>query len=251
MSDRRGRSPLVGDRGANAGPPNPGVLSSGSGPALPIPPILAAALAAVVGAVAWGVIAVMSGYEVGYVAWGIGALVGFAASLAGGRGNGLAWGCALLTLAAIFGGKMLSFSWSLDGVVDEVATQEGYAEFVHDVEGFQRIDPSSDAELHEYMVEYGYTPQFKLDGEVGPALAEFREAHQPRLTREGGVVPSYDEWRGEVRDLLGEIPVMDAVTEDLAPMDLLFALLGVLSAFKMAGGGKDEGARPRRLRGRA
>jgi hypothetical protein len=90
--------------------------------ALLVPAVLAGVVAAILGAVVWGLIVKWTDYEVGFVAWGIGFLVGIAvvAATRGARGlvfQFVAVACALL---GILLGKYLSFAW----VLQEVAEQE-------------------------------------------------------------------------------------------------------------------------------
>jgi hypothetical protein len=90
--------------------------------ALLLPAVLAGVVAAILGAVVWGLIVKWTDYEVGFVAWGIGFLVGIAvlAATRGARGlvfQVVAVACALL---GILLGKYLSFAW----VLQEVAEQE-------------------------------------------------------------------------------------------------------------------------------
>jgi hypothetical protein len=71
--------------------------------------ILAGSVAAVVGALIWMGITVVTGFHVGYVALGVGALVGFAIRLAG-NGTGMIFGIfgAVLTFLGCLGGEILA-----------------------------------------------------------------------------------------------------------------------------------------------
>jgi hypothetical protein len=90
--------------------------------AVVVPAVLAGVVAAILGAVVWGLIVKWTDYEVGFVAWGIGFLVGIAV-LAGTRGaRGLVFQvvAVLCALLGIVLGKYLSFAW----VLQEVAERE-------------------------------------------------------------------------------------------------------------------------------
>jgi hypothetical protein len=71
--------------------------------------ILAGCVAALAGAVAWALIAVVSGYQIGFAAMGVGFLVGWAVRRFG-RGRTRAYGAAgaLLSLAGIILGNVLT-----------------------------------------------------------------------------------------------------------------------------------------------
>ena len=70
-------------------------------------------LAAVVGGILWGLIAVATGYEIGYAAWGIGILTGFAVLLfsKGGRGFTFQIISSAASLIGIIVGKYIAFCY--------------------------------------------------------------------------------------------------------------------------------------------
>jgi Fe2+ transport system protein FeoA len=76
-----------------------------------VPAILGAGAAAIVGGAVWGLIAIVTGYEIGYVAWGIGFLAGVAVVyLTGGkRGFPLQIIATLSSVAGIAVGKYITF----------------------------------------------------------------------------------------------------------------------------------------------
>jgi hypothetical protein len=83
--------------------------------ALYVPAILAGLVAAVAGAVAWGLIVKASDYELGFAAWGIGFLTGLAVLTAtrGARGLPLQVIAVVCALLGIVLGKYLAFIWVL------------------------------------------------------------------------------------------------------------------------------------------
>jgi hypothetical protein len=74
---------------------------------------LAGLVAAIVGAVVWGLIVRWTDYEVGFVAWGIGFIVGTAVVLGaqGARGVPLQIIAVLLAAVGVVLGKYLAFVW--------------------------------------------------------------------------------------------------------------------------------------------
>jgi hypothetical protein len=90
--------------------------------ALLVPAVLAGVVAAILGAVVWGLMVKWTDYEVGFVAWGIGFLVGIAVLRAtrGARGLVFQVVAVLCALLGILLGKYLSFVW----VLQEVAERE-------------------------------------------------------------------------------------------------------------------------------
>jgi hypothetical protein len=71
--------------------------------------LLAGIVAAILGALLWMGVTVVTGMHIGYVAIGVGALVGFAVRY-GGNGHGMIYGIigALLTFVGCLGGEILS-----------------------------------------------------------------------------------------------------------------------------------------------
>lgn len=74
----------------------------------------AGVVAAIVGALIWMGITVLTGYHVGYVALGVGALVGLAVRMVG-NGRSMIFGIvgAVLTLAGCLGGEVLTLVQSM------------------------------------------------------------------------------------------------------------------------------------------
>ena len=56
---------------------------------------------------------------------------------------------------------------------------------------------------------------------------------------------TYEDWRESERARLTnltmeEVSLVDAVTEELGPIDFIFALLGIVTAFRLGTGGSEE-----------
>ena len=215
-----------------------------------LPAILAAAFAALVGAVVWGMIAWLTGYEVGYVAWGIGLLVGFAAVKLGGRGVATASTAAALTLVAIFVGKVLGTHFlvekELTQVRDEYFTTALYDELERDAEAWHAM-PSSpgEARIREFMVDNDYMGSGDA-GEIAPEdLAYFRSDSVPILEYFSAREPRFQEWQDEAFDeyraeFEAEYSLASLVVDGLTPIDLIFAFLAVSTAYGMISRASDS-----------
>ena len=90
-------------------PPSPVTEPSGS----LFPAVAAGLVAAIVGALVWGLIVKISDYEVGIVAWGIGFVAGTAVVFAtrGGKGQNLQVIAVLSALVGVLLGKYLSYAF--------------------------------------------------------------------------------------------------------------------------------------------
>jgi len=218
-----------------------------------LPAILAAAFAALVGAVAWGMIAWSTGYEVGYVAWGIGLFVGFAAVKLGGRGVATASTAAALTLVAIFVGKVLGTHFLVEReftqVREEYFTAALFEEIGRDADAWSGM-PSSPTEdqVRQFMVDYDYGG-FVDAGEISPQdLGYFRSFSVPVLQQFIESEPRFEDWQDESfheyrAEFEAEYSLASLVVDDLSPIDLIFALLAVSSAYGMisrASASKDD-----------
>lgn len=91
-----------------------------------LPAILGGLIAAVVGGIVWGLIVIVTDYEVGFVAWGIGFLAGFAVvRFAGGRkGLPLQAIAIVASLVGIVLGKYIAYVYFLKEFVREQIGEE-------------------------------------------------------------------------------------------------------------------------------
>jgi hypothetical protein len=186
--------------------------------------ILGTAAAAAVGAAAWAAVIIFFNYEVGYVAWGIGALVGWAAAAFGGRGWISGGTAAVFALLAILGGKAIPIQME----VGEVLHEDAYQMLMHDAESYPGT--SDRAVLRTYVVEHGFneTESNPSDGEIDQFIEDWDES----LTLWKNDTPDYEEWVSEQFSL---IDLFDSVKDNLDLFDLLFLVLGISTAFKLAG----------------
>lgn len=223
--------------------------------------IVAALIAAVVGAVIWGLIAKFSGYEVGYVAWGIGAAIGFASNRLGG-GAGVANGalCAALALVAIAGGKVAGSMWTMEDDLAEYYTEEwlsedSYMTLVAEARVFAK---TSDVQYAQFMVDHGYTNETDPKAVSADEIAFFKEGHAQNLRKLAETKPTLEDWRTAEEDGIAESAKeaakeeaaaatlsdhVSVVKDNLDAMDLLFAGLGIVSAFGL-GKGRESDALP-------
>jgi len=202
--------------------------------------MLAAGGAAILGALGWGAITYFTGYEVGYVAWGIGALVGGAAVAVGGRGSVCGISCGLMALAAIFLGKVLAVQFTISGelekLVEEGLTRAQYNESVKDASDFAAL--ASPDDHPRFMVDHDFT-EAKEAKKVTPAeLADFEGQTVPTLLWIHVEKPSYEDWRArqaaEFKDIFAsKVSIASLVIQDLGAIDLIFALLGISTAYRL------------------
>lgn len=201
--------------------------------------ILVAASAAIVGALAWGALTYFTGYEVGYVAWGVGLLVGGTAVAFGGRGSLCGVVCAGLAVGAIFLGKVLAVQFSIDHELKNIATQalsrEQYDESVQEAADFAAL--SSPGDYPKFMVEHGYVVDKPVNRVTTEEIHTFEQESIPNLRWLQTEKPSYEDWRARRNEHIDEftasLPIASLVFENLGAIDLIFAFLGIGTAYKL------------------
>ena len=207
--------------------------------------IIGAVAGGILGALIWAAIAYFANFELGLVAWGIGIAVGMGSAMLGGEGgvNGLM--CAFVALASIFGGKALAVKLTLgDGM-------EGMADviFLGLQEGVVGIEGVDSKDYAQWMIdnEWG-TEASKAEDITGEELEMFTDETVPMLEEIRGM--SVDEWKAseagqEVLGVFGDvedsISIFSIVKENLGFMDILFAFLGVATAFRIGTVSDGEG----------
>lgn len=206
--------------------------------------IIGALIGAVVGAGLWGGIAWATGYEIGIVAWLVGGIVGFGAFTAGGEGVPSGVVCAGLALVAIFGGKMLAVKLTLGSEIDKIIEQElntdAYNEMLAEGKAFTAL--TDDSQHADFMVRFGYTEAERAEDVEPVELNEFREESAPYLRQLGSEnPPSLNEWRNERSAIFREfvasdVSLTEAALDGLGLLDIVFGLLGIVTAFKVGSG---------------
>lgn len=205
--------------------------------------IIAACIGAIIGAVAWAVIAAQTGYEVGYVAWGVGLAVGLGARRLGGEGQAMALLCAGLSLGAILLGKVFAVQYGapteIRKIAENLVTHEVYDELMADAEAFAAV--TSESAYPEFMIAHGDSESATAGGVTPEELEDFKTHRVPELHRLLDEKPGYAQWREQtisrmVKLTMAKVDVAEAVRESLGLMDILFAALGVFTAYKVVMG---------------
>jgi hypothetical protein len=185
---------------------------------------------AVVASAIWAFVYYQFSYEHGLVAWGVGGAVGLAMVVAGGRGLPMAVAAAVLSLASIFGGKLagmhLAVGRELQVFVDEQFTQAAYDERRVDARDYAALGPdASDEDLAVYLEEHNFLPE---------VLPEFHGTHGPGLLAFDADPPGFEGWQEDsAARVLEGVSILDGVVDELAMIDILFAFLGLATAFKL------------------
>jgi hypothetical protein len=216
---------------------------------MPKKAVIAAGGVAVLGALAWALIMWGLEREFFYMAALVGALVGLAAAYFKAQGMTAGIVCAVLTVGAIGGGKVLGFQFAFDGIVEkmtaEETTESEYNTAVADARDFEGVTKDGYA---IFMVDYGYTDAGSPEEVKPDELAGFKKFEVPNLLRLKDA-PAYEEWRDWRQAELAQLyrreikPWAMLVHMDLD--DAFFLLIGIIMAFALAKAGWDH-LRPRR-----
>jgi len=205
--------------------------------------IAAAAVAALIGALIWKFIAVTFEYEFGFIAWGIGGAVGIAAASAGSRGMQAGVVCAVLAFGSIVVGKYWAYSAFVDEFQQAISgameyDEEMYAYFEEEMEDARLIvsGSGSDIFIRRFMVERGYTYETDPARVSKAELDDFREYVEPELRAMAQNPPNYEEWQAGSVESLDEISPWALMREDFGFLDILFAFLGIGTAFRLGSG---------------
>ncbi len=177
----------------------------------------------------------------------MGLLVGGASAYAGGEGqlNGVV--CAVITLAAIFGGKMLALDWSVGGEIDaiiaESLTEEFYEEIANDAADFANLESSS--QYAEFMVTHGYTEAEHAADVTQEEIQAFEEHNVPDLIEFEREQPEYAHWRQQQKEDFTELVAQnfdsaEIAQSNLGAVDLLFGFFGIATAYRVGSSGRDS-----------
>lgn len=210
--------------------------------------VVAAAIAAVVGAGTWAAISYYTGYEIGWIAWGIGAVIGYAAVATGGNGPIMATVCALIATGSLLIGKVTALQWMIqESATQSYQGQENYDFVMADVDTFA-VDSTvaSYPYLHTFywMIESDDTTVYTPEEQ-----ARFEAVWPKRLTRYAADKPSLEQWNEtETQELAGDLvglmtnqDYIAAMRETLHPLDILFFGLGIVTAFQIVNAAGKEG----------
>ena len=215
------------------------------GDSLKISGIVAAAAAAVVGALIWKFITVFFNYELGFIAWGIGLVVGVGAAMFGSKGMSTGVICGIFALLAILSGKYMAMQTFQETWANDIATsiegqetefQEYYQQDLKAAEVFSEGVESKEA-LIQFMTEHGYSEYYEVENITDDEIADFNEYVVPHLKKIAEQQPSFDEWVQEsFGEALDDVSTMELVKSDIGIMGIIFIFLGVGTAFKIGKG---------------
>ncbi len=198
--------------------------------------LMAGIIAGVVGALLWAGIAYYANVEIGYLAWGIGALVGFAISAAS-SGGGAAPGLAaiLITVLSICGGKYVGSYWMMEEVFSEVAnigadwTDTQYVSAIANnvLEDEQNEGKYSDFQFNEEAeaADY-YPPEVWANAEEQWGAMSSAEKETFKVNRLSEVNDAVSAMRGTL--------AWESFMASFGPIDIVFFILGVVTAGKLA-----------------
>lgn len=202
--------------------------------------ILAAASAAIVGALLWKFIAVAFDYELGIIAWLIGGAVGFAAAMFGSRGQAAGVVCGVFTVIAIMGGKymaMESFQAEFSNTFMEEFNNEEF-KYIYEEElsasKFYVEQVSDDVSIRQFMVDYGYSEYSEVNEVSQEELSDFKETVVPHFEKNVYNKPTFEQWLEDgFKSEIENLSTWDLMEESLGLIDIVFLLLGVATAFKL------------------
>jgi hypothetical protein len=209
--------------------------------------IIGAVIGAVLGAIIWAVITVLTGYEWAIVAWLVGGLVGFSASFMGSKGSFMGLICALCALGAIYFGKCFAIDYTAEDDLKELAelsfSREVYDEFKFNAEAFSKI--TSESQYPSFIAYAGYSETENPEEVTQEEIDDFVEYTIPELKKMLEENPDYDTWKQQSTDQLiasvnANYTSADFVIDSLGLFDLLFAFLGVATAFGLGSKGLEQ-----------
>ena len=209
--------------------------------------LIGALIGGVIGAVIWGVIAHLTGYEHSLIAIGVGALVGFGAKALGGEGAATGLFAVVITVGAIFAGKMFAVYLVLNASLDEIngdVNQVMYEEYMEDARLFNDIRDGNEQQWREFMIDRGYSEERYPDDILKQDLEDFRTYTAGPLIEMYEEQPTYDQWKSDVAvasdDLIDASLLSEYAIDNLGFLDILFVIVAVATAFSLASGGNEE-----------
>jgi len=211
---------------------------------MPTKAFLAALAAAALGALAWALVAYYMKVEIGYLAIGVGAAIGFASKVAGGKGESAAISCAALAAVAILCGKLVTVNFVRADAGTEISAmfdnRDMYDEMMTDANDLAALPPDDD--LRAYLIAHDYSEAASPGDVTEGELADFRDNSEELLRRLAKEQPDFDGYKKLMtQQVLGtleeNLSLWELVKADLGFIDLLFFVFGVGAAYSVA---KDE-----------
>lgn len=187
-------------------------------------------LAAVAAAAAWAAVAIFTHYEIGWLAWGVGALVG-AACLVGAKVASTQLGVVAVAIAifSLLIAKLMIFQWA--------APAELRNEVLNNPAMMQQA-----AQLH-LMATGGYPPELLKEAEEmpedSPQWPELQTKFEAVATEKLAAMTQEEKQAAAqvMTDLvLAQVSATERVQAMLSPMDALWSILAIVSAWGIASG---------------
>ncbi len=204
--------------------------------------LIAAAIAAILGALLWSFIAIQFDYELGVIAWLIGGAVGFAAAAFNSQGKTAGAICGVLTLVAILGGKYIAMEHFKDEILSafsaniEQADEEMKAVYEQQktaAETFAALPPGEQP-LYQFIAEFHYGENATIEDLTPEEIDYFKQDVQPELEKFATNPPHYEQWLSDsVYGGMEKISSIDLIKESFGFIDVIFLFLGIGTAFRL------------------
>ena len=147
--------------------------------------------------------------------------------------------CAGVALASILAGKALAMKFYVDGELDKVK-DEWYQEAMRDADDFASINGNED-EYPTFMIDHGFTEaddEFEITEEE---LDFFKSDSVPALERAKG--QTFSQWEEDLDESMSDLlnsMIGAGVKESIGVLDIVFGILGIVTAFKVGAGMGEE-----------
>jgi hypothetical protein len=203
--------------------------------------VIAGTIGGVVGAAIWAGITYSTNYEIGWIAWGIGVLVGFAVRVAAGDSDGFGPGivAAVIAVLSICGGKYAANALLVNHAMGQMATDLKVTDddMVHSLAGSIAGEWSSSGKKLKWPKDNSLETAEALSDYPADVVAEARKqwGAKPAAEKQELMAAQTEMFQKLTNELAGEIRHQGFMAS-FAPMDLLFFLLAVMSAFKLGSG---------------
>lgn len=197
--------------------------------------LLGACGAAVLGAIFWAILSLLTGFEFAIVATLVGVGVGCASMYLGGRGRMMGLICAMIALVGIFGGRYLAIVTIWESAALGIMYTQQFDDGQYD-SGFSTMLSDymlvqSDAELREFMVKHEWTEASNADNVTSTEIEEFLKYGHDYLM----FFHELEQGGSELLKELTSIGPWYIFRLTLGPLDFIFAILGMAAAFGIGG----------------
>ncbi|TQV72251.1 hypothetical protein FLL45_18710 [Aliikangiella marina] len=202
--------------------------------------LITCSIAAALGSLIWLAMLILFDYETSLVALLIGAIIGYASTMTGSKGQITGIICAMFTLFAIFSGKYLAFetiqvvATNLSDISNAERSQleKVYLEEKQIAQEYITLDPTQNA-LKRFMLKHQFSFARSINHISQQELQDFEIYSKPRLMRIATTAPTFDQWLSNtVSDIQGTSS-FDLISRNFDIYDAMFLFLGVLTAFRI------------------